>query len=232
MFSWGVRPDRRARPWLAPALAAPSMLVTAGGVTSLTYQASPTSEASTITAPASINAGDLLVLVQRARNTSGAPSDVTPTGFTDIPTSLTGTNTRISCKYKIADGTEDSSTITGMNGDNQNAKVLLQYRANIPLTALSASSLIGVITDANPAVQTLTASGGTGIVLGITSASAQTAITTDTISITPDHDINTASSILIVDDYIQASSPADYTWDMGDEGNRNGLVGFYLHNFS
>lgn len=202
-----------------------------GGITSLTYQTHTTSTAAAITAPASINAGDLLVLIDDALG-SPLPTAVVPTGFTQIGTDLNGANTKIIVSYKIADGTEDSSSITGMDGNLADRKVMLQYRADVPIASLSVSTPVTQMVDTNPAQQTVAASAGTGIVLGITlfsTITSSTDISPRTTSITPDHEISVTNKFY-VHDYIQASSPADYTFDMGDHGNQNGLWGAYIHN--
>ena len=204
-------------------------------ITSLTYIASTTSNNSaTINCPASINAGDLLILIQRGDNDNppgGAPADVTPSGWTDVPTTLTDTENRHSVKYKIALGTEDSSSITGVDGGLYDNKVMLQYRADIPIVSATFSALDRQSVDGNPGARTQDASLGTGIVLGITNFSTlDNGGTVDprTTSITPDHEISSDTSFY-VHDYIQASPAANYTWDMADEGDKNALLGFYVH---
>jgi hypothetical protein len=95
-------------------------------------------------------------------------------------------------------------------------------------------------TGLNPAEKTIAASGGVAPVLGIACFCARnngSTISPRTTSITPDHELNDTGgqdveTAFYVHDYIQESSPADYTFDMDDEGTNNCLFGFYFHNFS
>lgn len=212
---------------------------TAGAVTSIAYVTHTTSTGGTITAPASgIEPGDLLVLIQYSQSipSAGPGTDVTPDGFTDMPPSPSingggGTNRsgRMSGKYKIADGSEDGATITGMN-DSLDDKILIQYRADAPLASLSVATAVIDATTGNPAQQTLLAGSGTPPVLGITAFGATGTVSPRTTSITPDHEM-TSSSHLYAHDFVQNSSPSNYTWDMDDEGTANVLYGVYLHSF-
>jgi hypothetical protein len=205
-----------------------------GPITSLAYITHTTATTETIVAPASINAGDLLVLVQRGRNATGTPTGVIPSGFTEVGTGPDGGTSHASISYKIADGTEDSGVFTGINGDANNSKFMWQYRANAAIVSLSVSTLISSgFLSGNPAAQTMTASGGTGIVLGITSFFTNNSagnVDPRTTSITPDHEATDGGGAAYSHDYIQLSSPLDYTWDMDDEGNNNLLMGCYFHN--
>jgi hypothetical protein len=213
-------------------------------ITTMTYVANTVSEGTTITLPATINAGDLLVLIQCASDGDvGAPADVTPSGgWADIPTSVSATtgsgSIRLSGKYKIADGTEDSAVTTGMNGSLADGKVAWQFRGNLAIATLSLGAAVGDATANNPAQQTILASSGTPPVVGITGfcdATGSPAVSPRTTSITPDHEISTtggAAGVLWSHDYVQNSSPANYTFDMDDEGASQGIFGFYIHNFA
>jgi hypothetical protein len=209
---------------------------TAVAADTIDYVTHTTSSDPTITAPATINAGDLLILIDRAdTELSTPPTDVTPSGFTQILTQ-TVTNgvdfaIRLSVSRKIADGTEDGSTITGMAGENQDYKILYQFRASFgAISSFSTSTPTQEGTTGNPAQQTVAASGGTEPVLGIAVWAASGTPDPRTTSITPDHEI-TVNIRLVAHDYVQNTSPADYTIDMDDETD-NILAGFYLHNFA
>lgn len=206
-----------------------------GPITSLAYVASTTSTAASITAPASISVGDLLVLVQYSRNASSpAPTVVTPTGFTNIVSHFSANQSSGEISYRIADGTESSASYTGMDGDTQDDKIMWQHRANAAIASLTAVAATVAFSSGDPAPQTISASAGTGIVLGITTFGCNSSlgsVNPRTTSITPNHELN-SSTAFYSHDYIQASSPADYTWDMDDEGNNNRLMGCYFHNMS
>lgn len=210
-----------------------------GGITSIAYVpgSATTSTGTNITAPASIEAGDLLILTQWGGQNTSPPSDVTPTDWTDVPTSQSitsgGAGARLSMKYKIADGTEDGSTITGMNAAAVNRKIILLFRANKPITALTVSAAVGDSTSGNPSTQTILASLGTPPVLGVATyalSPSSGTINPRTMSVTEDIEVKSDDNHWIKA-YVQNSSPADFTFDMDDEGSINQLLGAYFHSF-
>jgi hypothetical protein len=209
----------------------------AAAITSLAYVTHATSTNQNISVPASgVELGDLLVFLGWGENTSGGsgPADVTPSEFNAIGTLVNGGGrTRTTAAYKIAEGDEDGSTLTGLNG-NIESHVLIQYRADLPIASLSVSTPVTQGVVGNPAQQTIAASAGVAPVLGIAmfcNMAASSSISPRTTSITPDHEIN-PSAHHYVHDYIQNSAPADYTFDMDDEGDGNNLFGFYIHSLT
>lgn len=69
------------------------------------------------TCPGTVNAGDVLVFVFWASCFAGTVDTATaPFGFTLINSSGLGTNRAFVAFYKVADGTEDSTTITATGG--------------------------------------------------------------------------------------------------------------------
>ena len=202
-----------------------------GAITSVDYITSTViSDSTTITCPASISSGDLLLFVDH--NGLNNPTLVTPTGWTLIATTADAFDTN-GLFWKIADGTESSSTITGMS-NAYGGKAIIQFRANDSqaITSFSIDGVVSTITDGDPGQQTVAASGGTipvvGIALFITEA---TQVDPRTTSITPDQEIVADQSVYI-HIYQQTSSPADYTFDMADDGYSNSLIGCYLHTFA
>lgn len=129
-----------------------------------------TSTANTIIAPASIIAGDLLMLFDWATGGSGgAPTSVYPSTFTGIQTNATtegGADRRGNMSYKVAAGTEGGTTITGMNGSSSNRKIMVRFRFNIPLASVSVVSQGGTLSNANQAAQTRAAATAPYIVVG------------------------------------------------------------------
>ena len=196
-----------------------------------------------ITLMTGIEAGDLLVLFDILYNDGGGdPATAIPTsqgGWTDAGTAggSPDYNIRVQASYLIADGTEDGATVTpGLNGDDER-KIVLQYRANVPIRAISVSTAVSTITGGNPATQTIAASAGTAPVIGIATFSNgdDNTFTPRTSSITPDTEIlvtgtQGGTGATYLHSYIQNSSPANYTFDMTDEGFGNVLFGFYIHN--
>lgn len=194
----------------------------AAGVTTLSFIASTTSELSTITAPASIDAGDLLLLVQSSITD---PAAVTPTDFTNILDSGLEAG-RTLWDYKICDGTEDSTTITGMN-DSFDDKILLQFRGDVPITAVTAQDITSEFTANNPAAQTCNASGGASPLIAVGSFFSSSSVGTRSFTPAADAEIN-SSSYHYAKYKIYNSSPADITIDMDDEGGANVLCSGYL----
>ena len=90
--------------------------------------ASANSSASTVTVPSNLLPGDLLVLFDIAFGATSSPSLVTPTNFTSLG-SVTGQNGRINTAYKqVLDSSDSGTSITGMNGNSSNNKILLVFR--------------------------------------------------------------------------------------------------------
>ena len=196
-------------------------------LTALVQVNSANSTAATITAPANIQPGDLLVLWQSAANIGSPPTLVQPTGFTTISNQPAG-GTRFNMCYKIADGTEDGATLTGMDASaaGSDAKSLLQFRGNIPITSVSVVDLETQFTLGNPTSQTVNASGGQAPLIVLAGYDSTNAIDPRTFTPAKDGEINSG-----VNHYfawkIYNSSPADVTVDMDDEGD-NALHTYYL----
>lgn len=183
----------------------------------------------TVTAPATIEKGDLLLLADYGRD-SGAGSTVIPTGFSAATSFVSGNTGFGRFTYKIADGTEDGATITGQDMDTADNKVLMQFRAtNGPIVALKVGTSVGTCTSANPAQQTNLAAAGHGVDLGFVYFGSSGVIDPRTTSITPTGELNAGGTTFHVQYYIQTSAPASYTWDMDDEGTANCLVGSHIH---
>lgn len=210
-------------------------LAAAGGaLTTLSEQASATSTAATITGPASIAAGDLLVLWDAANGSFGEPTSVVPTGFTSIiDFSTVGTDLRCIASYKIADGSEASATITGMDGAAADHKMLYVFRGNVAISSVSANDTASEINIGNPLAQTVNASGGTPPLIifgGYLSLGSTIDPRTFTVGGSPskDGEISTGTDAYLAYKIYNAS-PADTVVDMDDEGSTyNALASFYL----
>lgn len=201
----------------------------------LTYVASTADSTYPMTLMSGINAGDLLVFFElNGDNDPPIPTAATPSGWTAIGNQGTNLNNYLTlcASYKIASGSEDGTNITGMVEDQFWNGIVLQYRAQKALTSLSASTPVKTGSSTDPAAQTITASSGVTPVLGIVAYYTYNSdsVSTRTHSVTADHEFG--SSHFWLKDYIQESSPANYTFDMIDEGGDNCLFGFYLHNFN
>ena len=204
----------------------------AAAVTSIVKQAEATSTTSTITAPADIIAGDMLVLLDRAHGSS-LPTDVTPTGWTTLNNQSNGSTTRQNLSYKLAVGTEASSSITGMNGADNNWKIMQVYRPNVAATTLTAGGGVGTITNGDPAAQTITSSAGAAplVVFGGYGVNDANVIDPRTFTVggSAAKDGETANSTeLYLAWKIYNTSPADVVIDQEDEGGQNTLNGGYV----
>lgn len=202
-------------------------------VTTLTQAASATSTAGTITVPADVRYGDLLVLHDRATNSAGhgIPSTVLPLGFTAIANSsiTSGPETRQIISYKIAAGSEAGTSITGMDGTGFDRKLLYVFRSDSTIESVVASTPNSEATDGNPAAQVVAASGGTPPLVVIGSYGTG-GFTLDPRSFTPakDGEITPGTGDNYLAYKIYNSSPANVTIDMDDEGARNILQSCYL----
>lgn len=203
-------------------------LALGSGVTTLSKVADATSTAETITVPASVQAGDLIVLKDSAVAGVSAPSTVVPSGFTSIVN--TSVDTTISIRqivsYKIADGTEGSSSLTGMNGGSFNNKELIVFRGDVPITTVTPSTPNEEATTGDPASQNAAASGGTAPLIVLAGYGSNGSVTTRSFS--PAEDAEITAGLKSYTKYkIYNSGPSDTTVDMGDYGT-NALQSFYL----
>jgi hypothetical protein len=188
-----------------------------------------TSIASTITAPATINAGDLLVLVDRGMSDPGPPANVTPSGFTSIQTLAGSTYSRYNISYKIAVGNEDSSTITGINGSLANLKTLFRFVPSNAIITVTIGSLNHEVTDGNPVSQSCLASAGSVplIVFGIYATTGN--IDNATKVFNPAQDTEVQNGVYLLSRYkIYNTAPQNTTIDIDDQGSENMLTSFYL----
>lgn len=203
----------------------------------LTYVGSATSTSSSLTAPGGIASGDFAVYMDMARDT-GAPSAVTPSGFTNVLNTshfvaTVGENDhRFMVSYKVLTGSE--TTISGMSGDGSNDqfKGMFVYRPNKAITAvtpLTGSSWGKEMTNSNPSSQAKTLTGLTAPVLYLGIAyNYNTVGLFSTASPAFDDSSLTAGSRIRFGRKLYNTSPANHTIDMDDLGNGNGLFSGYF----
>ena len=185
---------------------------------------SSTDNTTTITAPSGILAGDIIIFSNYVANyTSGT----VPSGFTNLVlTEITAVDHRTS--YKIADGTESGTTITGMTGSDF-ACVLAVFRLSQTPT-VSTGTWNSEGTDADPASQTVVSPTTKPVIVfyaagsrdSIPSFSSQTPTLDGTISAGP-----TGNSLLVGYAIYTFGAPS-YTADVADTGNRNTFHSGYL----
>lgn len=191
----------------------------------LSFHASAVSNAATVTVPATVQAGDVGILVDFIEN--GA-TGVTPTGWTQLADAADSTFQRIRVSRKILTGADAGATVTGMSASNNN-KVLLVFRGTAAIASVAAGSWNAQATGGDPTSQSVTASGGTPplVVIGAAAINGGTAAFS-TASPAFDATVATANADLLVGYKIYNSAPSDHTIDMNDLGTRNALASGYL----
>lgn len=200
---------------------------------SLSFQASATSGAVTITVPASAAAGDLAVLYQYSiSSTSLAPSAVTPSGWTaltDTSTISVGTSARGMLLYKVLVGGDPGSTVTGMSGSSSDDKVIAVFRPSTAIALVSPSTFNAQMTNGTPTTQTTTATGLTYaiVMLGV-GASTGSPVSFSAATPAWGATIATASTREIAAYTIYNSSPSNQSVSMSDFGSLNWLASGYL----
>lgn len=212
----------------------------AGGssLTSITQVLSATSTGTNITAPSGIQAGDLIVLYDCATAAIGSVTEVTPTDFNSIAAIAVGTNARAVASWKLALGTEGSSSITGMAaaGAGSTTKVMYVFRGDIPASLITVASTNSQGTSGNPTAQTVTSSSGVAplVILGFYAARDDITISPRTFTVggVGAKDAELESNGTFGDTWvaykIYNSSPQNASIDMDDEGSANLLVSCYI----
>lgn len=206
-----------------------------GGISSLVFQDSATSSATNgrITGPASIIAGDILILIDKGVIAGSPPGTTIPSGFTAV-FNVTGNSTRLITSYKLADGSEAGATIQGMDlrgTGGTSSMIMLVFRPNIAATVLTLSGVASESSTGNPAAQVVPIASALfpAVVVGVYSANAS--ISSGNRSMVPAEDgefnqtntLYTKYKIFNVDDTFE-----DVTVDMGAVSNPNILGSFYM----
>lgn len=195
-------------------------------LTTISFFDSASSNASTVTVPAGIQGGDIAVLIDFALNTSSTvPTSVLPTGFTLINgvASISGTNRgNARFSYKILNGTEGGSSLTGMNNDFE-SKVLFVFRGNVPISVASVQNAGGTIGAGTPSSRSITASGGTPPLLVLGASGGGAALTGS-----PAFTSTVSETYARLGYIIYNSSPANNTVTSSDAGDTNSLQTCYI----
>ena len=122
-----------------------------------------TASSSTITVMSDVQAGDLLIFSDFATTDDffyyeNVPTQVTPSGFTIIK-SQPGYASCWSIFYKIANGTESGTVLTGMN-DAFERKRLILFRGNRPIRLITTKYFVEQYNRQGPISGTITSSSG------------------------------------------------------------------------
>lgn len=194
----------------------------------ITKVAEATSSLSTIVVPSSVGVGQLIVLFQRAVNTSGTPATVTPSGFTSANVATLTTN-KIQLSYKLSDGSEGGTTLSGMNGTSTNRKILLVFGyANCKrFNSVTLNQAEGQITDGTPTNQVKTFSGVISpsiVVLGARGDGVQIA----QMSPLEDGELTEGGITTLMKYKIYQGNPQTTTLSLADGGTFNSLQSCYF----
>lgn len=201
-----------------------SLLASSSRPYALSFVASETSTASTITIPASAQEGDVAILYDVA-NSGSTPTSVTPTGWTSIRSDA-GSISRQNSSAKVLVAADAGASITGMSGTNWENKTLIVVRPNVPARSFVAAGANGETTSGTPANQTVTASAGSAPLIVVAGYTISGSFGTLTFSPTQDATVSNGS-FQRLRYKIYNSAPADVTVGMSDAG-LNWMQSFYL----
>lgn len=200
-----------------------SVLWGGGSVSSISIFGTNTASAASITLPASINAGDFIILDQFTRNI-GLPASVTPSGFTNIYDFNDGNNKSM-LDVKIAVGNEGGTSVTGMDGIND-YKTVTVVRGDKPIKSYTVNSQNTQSTSGNPTAQSCTAVNGPTPLIIMAHWASDGTVNPRTAS--PAMDAELSPNVNFYTGYkIYNSSPATHSIDMDDEGG-NQLASLYF----
>lgn len=212
----------------------PGGAAAAGRLTTITQVLSATSVATTITAPSGIQAGDLIVMYDYAFGIYGVPGDVPPSGFTVISNLTDGSNNRAIAAYKLADGTEGGTSITGMTGSSPSAKAIYVFRGNIRAKTATVGDVGATQTSGNNAAQVVNVAAVLPPLIVLAFYGSNGSIDPRTFSPAKDGEIESFNDGTYGDAEcwiafkIYNLSPADTTVDIDDEGDENTLQSCYI----
>jgi hypothetical protein len=208
--------------------AAPPAKLTAVSLFASATGSSGSAGNTTVTVPAGVIAGDLLVFVDSADAPTPATGSV-PAGFTLIRTDNVGGGAQI-VSYKIAVGNEAGTNIVGSTVSTQWRSCLFVFRGNVPIKTVTAAGVNGQATASDPTAQTITSGSGTPPLVAIADYRGTTPATR-TFSRAADGTISNPApnaGITSASYKIYNSAPANISVDMTDEGLINILQSFYL----
>ena len=206
-------------------------------VSTTSVVASATSAAATIVIPTSVRTGDLLVLADAPQFSAANPTVVVPTGFTSLATVGFGASwsSGIVVSAKIADASSAGSTITGMDGNTRDGKVLYVVRGDTDITyfsgALTSASLISTAATVSQEAS------GVGVVspaitIGAGGSTTSSAITWNSGYTIPAFNTTNGitgnpTAILGISSANKGTQPFAQRIDMGDYGT-NAILVFWL----
>lgn len=201
---------------------------------SFTYVERSDSITDVLALPTGAQAGDWCVYAEFAFSFGGVPSAVNPSGWDQRVNETDSANMRASVYSKVLDaGDISAGSITGMNGDAQDLKLMMCFRPSEAIASETASTWTKQLAAGNPSSQVIAASGSALPLIAVAFASTSVGAAPDPFSWTPSYDAlvtpaGAGSGNYMLGAYkIVSSSPADITIDMDDEGSGNFLAGGY-----
>lgn len=204
------------------------------GAPALTFSYIDFSESisSALSLPAGAQAGDFAVYAEWSLSFSGRPSAVTPSGWSQLVNNADVSNLRC-CVYRkvLTSGDVSAGSITGMDGDLTDFKIMLLFRPSKTIATTTDSTWTQQATDGNPSAQNIAGNGQAAPLLAVAFAAVAAGGTINPFSwspaydalITPANGANTMRATY----KIYNTAPADISIDIDDEGGGNFLTGGY-----
>lgn len=187
--------------------------------TGFTFSQSSLPTTATFTLPSGINVGDLIVIVVVGTQGVGAPTALTPTGYTLLANITVGIY-RTEAFYKLSTGTDSGASVTTMTAAATQSIVAI-FGANI--ASVTPSTWVSQATASAPTNQTVT--GGTAPTLYIGYYSAESVVATRGFTTTADAEITNLTSFKQYFKYkIYNSAPASTTISQPDSGADNMML--------
>jgi hypothetical protein len=182
-----------------------------------------------VTVPATAQAGDLGVYFDFGGNLSGGPpAQNAPVDWTEI-SNITDANARACIYGKILDSDDPSATLGGINGNFDEDKIVVIFRSDAGAVQSFTPSIVNSsFTGNNPSQQSAAASGGTAPLIVFGRYGSSGAISPRTFDPAADEEIQGDGTNHYSLYKIYDSNPADHTGDMGDEGSANVIQMFYI----
>lgn len=204
-----------------------------GAALTYTFVASATSSVTGVTIPASAQAGDLCVVVCNARNSDNTdiPTDVTPSGFTNLGggTGVANSNGfRSNICVRVLTSGDPGSSISTMN-DNQIRVFALVFRPSVAInTPTIVGSIAYTVTNGDPAAQSVTPSNGDVpyLAFGVCFANNSGTFTTSPAGYTNVEIL--ANQHVVAYRIVNSGSASTESCDLNDTGNWNSIMEFVI----
>jgi hypothetical protein len=179
-----------------------------------------------ITLPAGIQAGDLIIIQGSVNNGASISADfVLPAGYTLIGKGPPDYQRSFAC-FKIAIGSESSTTLTGLSSSAPSHTYLCTvFRASLPLVSAIGASFQSERTNATPTPQVIPCGSAAVPLLAVSFISYGVGFT-----MTPSDATETVTTNRYVGwkFYASGATPANVTVSAGDAGSGNLMASYYL----